>query len=242
MKLLTHLRSIALLAAVAIGATSCTSAEAKIVKAPGGVKAAVGGNAWAAARQTVLNSIVSDLSYVHVKPANLQPATNGAVPTILARDAAIVGGGTAPAASNYLTLTSVIYTDLSTQPHAWAVRGKFAAVSANYQAMGPIDTTGFNYANLTALTSYDATHLVLELFKPGPGSTKVVTSHVVDGNAHNYAVAFNGSTYYVLVDDVVVGSTSILTNVASGPRVWAAYNTTAGNVVVYDLLYGYRVP
>jgi hypothetical protein len=70
----------------------------------------------------------------------------------------------------------------------------------------------------------------------------VITTHVVDGNSHNYGVAFDGTTYKCIVDDLVVGSTTVLTNLNVGNRVFAGYNTTAGNVKIFDLLYGYQLP
>jgi hypothetical protein len=208
----------------------------------GGGSGGSGGNAWASARQPVLDALVSGLTYIQVKPSNIQPATVAGLPSVSTLDAAIVGGGWTPTAGNFITLTGVIYTDLTTQPHAWAVRGRFAAVSANLQLMGPCSNAGNDYVMLAVQTAYDATHLVMELFKAGGGSTKVLTSHVVDGNSHNYGVAFDGTTYKCLVDDLVVGSTTVLTNLNVGNRVFAGYNTTAGDVKIFDLLYGYQLP
>lgn len=214
---------------------------------PAGVKASIGGggNAWAAARQTVMDALVTGLTYVYIKPTNKQQATDAAAATITATiDAAIVGGGMTPAAGHFLTLTGVIYTDLTTQPHAWAARGRFATPSANFQLMGPVGAGTNDYAALVALTSYDATHLCLQLFKNGAvdPATLVPTSHVIDGNAHNYGISFDGTTYKAIVDDVVVGSTAVLTNLTSGNRVWAVNNVTSGDVKVFDLVYGYRQP
>ena len=213
-----------------------------------GTKALIGGggNEWQAARKAALSalfpSLIPTLTFVYVKPTNIQQATSGAAPTINARDSAIIGGAMSPAAAQYLTMTGVIYTDLTTQPHAWVTRARFAPVSANFQSIGPVDTLGTSYVNFCVQTAYDATHLVMEQFKPGPGSTKTITTFVIDGNAHNLGIVFDGTTYYAIVDDAIVGQSSVLTNVTSGNRVFAPFNTTAGDVRIYDLAYGYQLP
>jgi len=197
-----------------------------------------GGNPWATARQAVLNAAVPGLSWQYVKPTNIQPATDAVNPTIDANDAGIEGGGRTPASAHVLTFTGGIYTDLTTKRHAWSFRGRFSAVEAGGQFVG-VSNAAFNETvNLCARTSIDATHLVLQLSKNG-GTTNIVTSHVVDGNPHNYSVSFNGTTYVAYVDDVAVGNTSVLTNLTAGARAFFAYNATTGNVFVSDITYGY---
>jgi hypothetical protein len=198
-----------------------------------------GSNAWATARQTVLNAQVSGLTWQYIKPSTNQPGIDGATPTILATDPGIIGGAACPGAARYLTITGYVYTDLSTQRHAWCFRGKFVAPSANFQNFGPADSAGTQRVCLVSSNTLDATKLVLQLFVSGGAHTEVVTSHVIDGNTHNYAVTFDGTTYKALVDDVVVGSTAVLTNVGSGNRALIAFNTTANTLPVIDVTYGY---
>jgi hypothetical protein len=205
--------------------------------------AAGGISVWASAQKTFLDSVVPGLTYSYVKPTDLGPPTNGTGPTAPTGDSASEGGGIGPTGAHYMNFTGVIYTDLTAKAHAWSTRAKLPVPSSSFDAIGPMNSGGDQYVNLVSYAPYDATHAVLQLFKAGSGNgTLVITSFVLDGNTHNYSVGFVGSKYTAYVDNVAAGNTLVLTNVTTGARLWSAYNGTGGDVVVYDLLYGYTPP
>lgn len=211
---------------------------------PPGGSGGSAGNVWLQSRIAAISrlypAVMAGLNFVYSKPSNLNQATVAGTPTTSAQDAAIIGGALKPGAAQYLTCTGVIQTDTTTQPYAWFARAKFALPSANYQAIGLSNTN--DLAVLTSYTPNNATNLVLEFFNNVLGSGKTVTSFAIDGREHNVGVLFDGITHHVFVDDVEVGSTVVLTTMTVGPRVWSAFNATAGDVHVCDLAYGYQLP
>ena len=68
---------------------------------PGGAS----GDSAAAAQAAALLAIVPGMQFSRVKPNDREPSTNAATPTILATDGNQLGGGTFPAAGNYVTVT-----------------------------------------------------------------------------------------------------------------------------------------
>lgn len=194
------------------------------------------------------------MQFSRVKPNDRESSTNAATPTILVSDANMIGGGTVPAAGNYVTVSGTIYTDLLTQPHAWAARAFLNPPSGgNYNAFGPsLDATGAaaSYARLASYDFYDPTHLVIEFFRPGAvDSLSFPTSFVLDGREHWYGMALDTTgTWYALVDGVIVGSTIDISNVIgaaaddSGLRCWAMFGQTGDANAVGELIYGWVPP
>lgn len=196
-------------------------------------------NAWASARAQALSKVVDGLSYQYVRLANRTYPAFSALPTIAASDPDIIGGAVSPPAANEATATGVILTDLSTQPHAWAVRGRLPVPGGNFNSFGPTDASGTNYVNLVSAAAYDATKLVLDY----NGVKQFKTPFVIDGLPHvMFGAAFDGTTYFVLVDDVVVFQTIDVAPLVPTPVAWTIFNGTAKNTWGSDLLYGFQQP
>jgi len=198
---------------------------------------------WIAARRAAIDPLASGLTYRFLDPANNIYPVAGGTPSLVSGDPGIIGGAVAFPSGQYRTFTGVILTDPTTQKHAWAVRGRFTPPHANFQGIGLTDSTSNVLVNLASATSYDATKLCLALSSNGgavgAGTTLIKTTHVVDGLPHVYSGVFSGTTYYALVDDVIVGSTNDVHNLSVANMMFTGFNGTADDVWISDLLYGF---
>jgi hypothetical protein len=118
---------------------------------------------------------------------------------------------------------------------------------ANYTSFGVSDDQPGNlqsYVRLSSYAPYDATHMVLEFFRPGAGgSTVIPTTFVLDRLEHSYAVALDlGGTWHVLVDGLEVLATIDISNVTGGNRCWAGYSQSGTDLAIGELIYGYQRP
>jgi hypothetical protein len=210
----------------------------------------IAANVWAHREQARLLQIVPGLDFAWVKPNNVLPATIAATPTFDLNNANIMGGGTYPDMSRYITLAGIIYTDLLTQPFAWSVRAMVNPPSNNYTTFGTaLNTTGgaSAYARLTSYAPYNATNLCIEFFRPGAGgSTVVPTSFVPDGLEHSFALCQDSlGVWRCLVDRVVVKTTINIGNVPAGLMGWSAFSDASlgsTDVAIGEMTYGYLAP
>lgn len=198
-----------------------------------------GANAWAVQQQNRMKAAAPLLTkFTYMKQGQNPLASNIAAVT---GDASGVGGVLLFAGGTGRIFGVSIFQQCLTKSFGIAFRGALLGpTSGRVAQLGLSNVANSNVITVETAFAVDPTKYVLHIV--GAGTTDVVSTLVADLGYHDFMITGDATTVTMWVDGINVASTSTLTNISDQPMFMYAFDTTAGDTLLLEALYGYISP
>lgn len=195
-------------------------------------------NGWIATNESFMAGLIPQLtkfSYIKVGQnpmGGVTPATN---------DGAVEGGGRSGAAGTATFFGASIFQTCNTGKWAWTARAKVAAPTVGKVAVvGISNGTSSHDLYVGTDNSLSATNYIMEL--DGTTTTTDDTGVARTAALRDFTMVGDAANVRLYIDRVLAVTRAIGTNVVDEPTYPWLFNTTVGDIVVTDFLYGYIAP